>query len=562
MIKKKSIIAFFVTLAICNLTSYVANAQKVPGAATPPKFSTEPALKKTNLDDTKLTPEEAINKFSDAINLVKSNYVDNPDFNKLSEDAIRGFLKDLDPHSVYLTAAEYAKSQEDLNGSFEGVGIQFNILEDTILVSSVILGGPSEKAGVMPGDKIINIEKEKVAGVKIDNDAVIKRLRGQKGSKVTIEVKRAGEKQLIPYAITRDKIPLFSVDASYMATPNTGYIKINKFASTTIREFEEAFDKLKQSGASNLILDLRGNGGGLLDVAFKLADEFLSTDKLIVYTNGLNSPKREYKATSEGVFEKGKLIVLIDEGSASASEILSGAVQDWDRGIVIGRRSFGKGLVQRPFQLNDGSWMRMTIARYYTPTGRSIQKPYDKGNDEYKKEVNDRYKKGELYSKDSIKLADSLKYTTLLKKRTVYGGGGIMPDIFVGLDTSQITQYYKDLNKKNIIYNYSLSYIDGKREELLSKYPDVLAFENAFDVNTILNDFFVYAEKKEVKKVEADIKISKPLIINNIKALIARNLYGLNAQVKINNQNNETYLKAIETLKNDDFKKMDIGMDK
>ena len=443
-------------------------------------------------------------KFDDVLSLLKTRYVDTVNFNVLVEDAIKGMMKDLDPHSEYYTAEEYEKMNEPLQGNFEGIGVQFNITRDTIVVQSPISGGPSEKLGIRSGDKIVKVEGKNVAGIKITNNDVIKKLRGDKGTTVNVSIYRRGVKDLIEYAIVRDKIPIFSVDASYMLTPEIGYIKVNRFAETTMDEFRAGLDKLKSKNMKHLVLDLRGNSGGYLKTSIELSDEFLKDREMIVYTEGVSSPKRDYIATTRGAFEQGKLVVLIDEGSASASEIVSGAVQDWDRGLLIGRRSFGKGLVQGPFRLRDNSWLKITTARYYTPTGRCIQRPYDEGIDEYRKEDERRVASGELFHQDSIKVADSLKYYTP-NNRLVYGGGGIMPDIFMPLDTSENSKYLTEIYAQGILNDFVNEYVDGKRQEFASLYPDFETFDKKFQVNQkLFDEFLAYTDKNLAEKSKAD----------------------------------------------------------
>ena len=399
-------------------------------------------------------------KLKKVLDLINIFYVDTVNQDRIVEDAISGMLGDLDPHSVYISKDEVKSMNEPLQGNFEGIGIEFNILHDTIIVVSPIPGGPSDKLGIRGGDRIVTIEGKNVAGIGIKTADVRKKLLGPKGTIVNVGIKRRGEKNILDYTITRDKIPLFSLDAAYIVDNKTGYIKLNRFSASTMKEYKEAIAKLQTQGIENLILDLEGNGGGYLNTAIELADEFLDDKKLIVFTKGRNDPKTEHFANQSGSFENGKLIVLIDEGSASAIEIVTGAIQDWDSGIVICRRSFGKGLVQRQYPLPDASEIRLTIARYYTPTGRCIQKPYDKGVKNYQKDLINRYNKGELTQQDSIHFPDSLKYQTLTRKRTVYGGGGIMPDIFVPLDTSEITDYYRDLIRKGVLNRFALNYAE------------------------------------------------------------------------------------------------------
>lgn len=495
-------------------------------------------------------------KIENLLQLINYAYVDSTDENRITEAAIVALLKELDPHSVYIPEKELKKMNEPLIGNFEGVGIQFNILHDTLVVVSPIPGGPSEKVGIQAGDKIIEVDKESIAGVGLQNSDVQDKLRGKKGTKVTVAIMRRGEKDLLKFTITRDEIPIYSVDASYMVDDEIGYIKINRFANKTINEFREGLKKLKQENVKHLILDLRGNGGGYLKSAIQLADEFLNENKLIVYTEGLKSPKQEYFTTEKGGFEKGKLVILIDEGSASASEIVSGAIQDFDRGLIVGRRSFGKGLVQKPFSLIDGSAVRLTIARYYTPSGRSIQRPYDEGKEVYYKELTRRFEHGELVTEDSIAFPDSLKYTTLNSKRTVYGGGGIMPDVFVSLDTSMISDYLSKVTREGLVNEFALEYTQDNRTILMATYPTVKDFKNSFDAEKeLLTAFVDFAVKNEVEKNEADINTSKAFLLTRLKAIIARNLWDSSAYYQVISEIDNTLLKAVEEIKNDTFKK-------
>ncbi|MDD5570430.1 MAG: S41 family peptidase [Bacteroidales bacterium] len=502
--------------------------------------------------------DSAYLKFIAAMKCINTYYVDSTKPVKLTESAIIGMLKELDPHSAYLSKDEVIEANEPLQGSFDGIGIQFQLLNDTIFVVAVITGGPSEKLGILSGDKIVKIEGADATGKKITNSWVLKQLRGPKGTVVKVGISRKGEKNILDFNITRDKIPLYSVDATFMATPETGYIKLERFASTSIEEFNSALKKLKEKGAKNLILDLRGNSGGYLNTAVDLGDEFIERSKTIVYTEGLNSPRQYYKSSSRGNFKEGKLVILIDEGSASASEIVSGAIQDWDRGLIIGRRSFGKGLVQRPFDLTDGSIIRLTTARYYTPTGRCIQKSYKEGVDKYFENLAKRAEKGELYNSDSIHFPDSLKYYTP-NKRLVYGGGGIMPDIFIPLDTSEYSKYLSDLYRKGIFNQFSLEYVFDNKKELQEKYPTIESFKKNFKIDSdFLKTFIKYAEKKEVKKDDKEFKTSERIIITQIKALIARNLFDMSAYFEVIMDIDKTYQKAISVLQDNTFKKMKI----
>lgn len=525
---------------------------------------TEPNTVKTYLDnDIKYNVNSDINdlsdKFSSALQIINQSYVDTVNEDKLVETAIKKMLEDLDPHSVYISAAELKAANEPLEGNFEGVGIQFQIMKDTIEVVATIAGGPSEKVGVMPGDKIVMIDKENATGKKITNDYVLKKLRGKKNTKVNIMIYRRGVKELLDFTITRDVIPIKSIDAAFMATDKIGYIKLDRFAQSSMKEFYSAISELKVKGMKSLILDLRGNSGGYLNTAIDLADEFLPKGKLILYTEGVHSSRIEYKDKYNGSFESGKLVVLIDEGSASASEIVAGAIQDWDRGLIIGRLSFGKGLVQRPYDLPDGSVIRLTTARYHTPTGRCIQRPYIDGVDKYYEDLDDRYDKGALYSADSIHFPDSLKYYTS-KKRVVYGGGGIMPDIFIPLDTTEISSYYSSLVRKGILNQFSLQYVDDHRKKLKEQYPDLDFYIKNYKVeDDLINLLTEYATKEGLKKDDKGIETSKNLIKRELKGLLARNLWSTDAYIQIYMQTDKAFLKAIESINDPNtFKKNKI----
>lgn len=489
-------------------------------------------------------------KLMQVITAVNGFYVDTVSDKRIVEASIQGILKELDPHSTYTPADEVERMREPLEGSFEGIGVQFQILEDTIIVVQTISGCPAEKVGVLPGDQIIYIDSSVVAGKKIQNSDVFKRLRGKKGTLVKIKVKRKNVNDLLEFEIVRDKIPIYSVDASYMADKNIGYIKINSFGSTTAEEYRKAFEKLKKQGMKDLIVSLSGNGGGYLGTAIELADEFLTKDQLIVYTEGIHQPRSDAEATSNGGFEKGRLIVLVDEYSASASEIVSGALQDWDRAVIVGRRTFGKGLVQRELSLADGSAMRLTIARYYTPSGRCIQKPYKDGAEKYYKDVYDRSLKGELMHADSIHFPDSLKYFTKVLHRTVYGGGGIMPDVFVPIDTTDYSNYLRKLVSKGLVNKVSLQYLNKNRELIKTKYPTYEKYAKNFEVgDDIMNTLISEAEKDGVKFDEQQYNISKRLIKKQIKAYIAGDVWEVNEFYKEINSENEVLQKAIEIFK-------------
>lgn len=497
---------------------------------------------------TKTDPKETSQKLAATLFYIENFYVDTTQPAKLVETAIVSMLKELDPHSAYISKEELDAANEPLEGSFEGIGVTFQLSKDTILVVSPVPGGPSEKLGIQSGDKIIKINDEEAFGSKVNNKWVMDRLRGKKGSIVNVDIYRSGRKELIPFAIVRDKIPINSIDATFMLPGKTGYIKLNRFSKTSMEEFYTSMEQLKKEGMENLILDLRGNSGGFLNTAVELSDEFLDANKMIVYTEGINSPRQEYKSTSKGMFEKGKLIVLINEGSASASEIVSGAVQDWDRGLIIGRRSFGKGLVQRPFNLPDGSIIRLTNARYYTPTGRSIQRPYTEGVEKYYKDLYERHERGEFVHADSIHFPDSLKYTTP-GKRIVYGGGGIMPDVFIAWDSTQFTDYYSNLIRKGVFNRFTLEYANSKRAELLKTYPKPADFKAKFEISDkMMEAFKALGTAEDVKWNEEEYKRSKPLIEYQVKALIARNLWDMNAYYEIVSDYDETLLRALQIL--------------
>lgn len=511
-------------------------------------FQVSAQLKQKSVD-----PKSTTLKFNTLMQLINYYYVEDVDQPKLTEEAIVAVLKELDPHSVYISKEDVQKTNEPLVGNFEGVGIQFQIYKDTILVISPVPGGPSEKLGIMAGDKIIKINNEEAFGKKVTTQFVLDHLRGPKGSKVDVAIFRKGRKELLEYSITRDKIPLNSIDASYMLTTEIGYIKLSRFAATSTDEFIDAAAQLKKQGMKNLIFDLRGNSGGYLNIAFDLADQFLPSGKLVVYTKGVRTSKEEYIATSNGTFETGKLVVLIDEGSASASEIVSGAVQDWDRGLILGRRSFGKGLVQRPYMLPDSSMVRITTARYYTPSGRCIQKPYADGDEDYRDDFLKRLNHGELYHADSIKFPDSLRYFTN-NRRVVYGGGGVMPDYFIPLDTTFASGYYTDIFRKGLLNEFTVQYIEANRKDLMKAYPDVKTFKAGFtNDEKLLNEFVAFAETKQVPRNDKDLQASGTQIKSVLKGLIARNLFNMNAYFEITGANDDELLKAVEVINNTEY---------
>lgn len=494
---------------------------------------------------------EDMYKFGKALHFIDNQYIDSVDRAKLVEKAIKSIIEDLDPHTVYLTKEEVQEMNESLEGNFEGIGIEFNIHNDTIYVISPISGGPSEKVGIQAGDRIVKIDGENVAGIDITTGGVQDRLLGEKGTKVNVAIKRPGVEELLKFTIVRDKIPIHSLDASYMTENNHGYIKLNRFAQTTHDEFLEAVEKLRKKGMESLILDLRGNGGGYLDQAIKLADEFIEEGKLLVYTEGRNVERENNYSTKKGKLEKENIVILLDEGSASASEIVAGAVQDWDRGIILGRRSFGKGLVQRPVSLPDGSMIRLTIARYHTPTGRVIQKPYNNDKEEYAMEVLERYNKGEMISADSIDFPDSLQYKTKKLNRIVYGGGGIMPDIFMPLDTNRYSDVLNDFVREGILNAFVIHYIDQNRDTFKEKYTDFPEFKKDFDVDEeILTKLIEYAEKEGAEVKNEEIEEGKDDLKLHIKALIARDLWDMSEYFHIVNQRDKIYNKAVDILDN------------
>ena len=494
---------------------------------------------------------EALRKLQIAEMAVTNLYVDSVDEQKLVEDGIRGMIEKLDPHSSYSTPKEVKEMNEPLRGNFEGIGVQFNMVEDTLLVIQPVSGGPSEKKGIMAGDRIVSVNDTAIAGVKMSKEEIMKRLRGPKGTKVNLGIVRRGISDTLRFVIIRDKIPVKSIDATYMLRKDVGYIRIGNFGATTPDEFAESLKKLKEQGMKTLVLDLQENGGGYLHAAVEIANQLLHEDDLIVYTEGRTAQRTEYKAKGGGLFEKGKVIVLVDSYTASAAEIVSGAIQDHDRGIVVGRRTFGKGLVQRPIDLPDGSMIRLTIAHYYTPSGRCIQKPYEKGNQkDYAEDMLHRLKSGELMSADSVHFADSLKYYTLKEHRVVYGGGGIMPDEFVPLDTTKYTRFHRQLSAKSYIINASLHYIDQYRKPLQAQYPKFADFQARFEMpQRVIDDIFAEAAKQDVKpKDDAERQQTLPYLRLQLKALVARDLWGMDEYFTIINETNDIVQKALQLL--------------
>jgi len=517
---KRAIILIFVLIVT---THFVSRAQEVQGQAM---------------------------KFARVLNIIESFYVDTTNIGKLTESAISEMLSTLDPHSIYISKDEVAEMNQPLEGNFEGIGISFNVFQDTLMVMTTIPGGPSEQVGLRPGDRIVKVDGKNIVNIGLKTPDVFKLLRGDKGTKVNLTILRKGEQAPLEFTIIRDKIPIFSLDASFMLNKETAYIKLNKFAATTIEEFKEAMKSLNTAGkVKNLVLDLRGNGGGFLGAAYELANQFLEEKKLIVYTEGTHSPRRDYYSSTRGDFVQGNLVVLIDEGSASASEIVAGALQDWDRGVLIGRRSFGKGLVQQPFPLNDGSMLRLTTAHYYTPAGRNIQKPYKNDIKNYRNDYLKRFENGEMFNRDSISFPDSLMMKTLVTKRKVYAGGGIMPDIFIPMDTSMYYRYFNNLVRKNVLFPYVVGYIDHNRGQIKAQYKSFADFKNNFTVTeAMINDLIKAGEKEGIKKDEESLKVSGPNISRQIKALVARDIYDTGAYYQIMIEDDKEIEKAVEVL--------------
>jgi carboxyl-terminal processing protease len=513
-------------------------------------------------------------KINTALYAIDNLYVDTVKSSKLVEDAIIGMLAKLDPHSTYLTAEELKEADEPLQGNFDGIGVQFNMLTDTLYIVEVISGGPSEKVGIRAGDRIIQVDDTLIAGVKMKNTEVMSRLRGPKGTTVNVKILRKNNAGLLDFKIIRDKIPIHSLNAHYMLDAETGYIKLDRFAATSHEEFKTAVAELQTQGMKNLIFDLQSNGGGYLDAGIWIANEFLKQNQLIVYTEGVHQRRNDARARFDGTLSTGRLIILVDENTASASEIVSGAVQDWDRGVIVGRRTFGKGLVQRPIPLPDGSMIRLTTARYYTPTGRSIQTPYESGKlDSYYNEFNTRFLRGEMLSADSIQFSDSLKYSTLVENRTVYGGGGIMPDYFVPMNNDTTgwyylaakTSLYREIYNNGTIYKYVTQMIDNNRDKLKKQYPDYVTIGKKFTVSDkIINELLDLYKKDKAEELkeksyqlteeqQKELPNAKPLIQFQLKGYLIRELLGENDYYHFLNDSdvyNDALPKAIELINN------------
>lgn len=535
----------FISILLCSVVLTTAQAQT-------------PALRKLQMAEFAIT------------NL----YVDKVDENKLVEEAIINMLAQLDPHSVYSDAEEVKKMNEPLVGNFEGIGVQFNMIEDTLFVIQPVSNGPSEKVGILAGDRIVAVNDTAIAGVKMSTEEIMSRLRGPKDSKVDLTIVRRGVGEPLVFTVKRDKIPIFSLDASYIIRPKIGYIRVNRFGATTAEEFKKALSDLQKKGMKDLILDLQGNGGGYLNASIDMANEFLGTKDLIVYTEGRNSQRSEFFAKGNGSFRKGRLVVLVDEYSASASEIVSGAIQDWDRGVIVGRRTFGKGLVQRPIDLPDGSMIRLTVARYYTPAGRSIQKPYHSSLSEassetsskasgadniekYNRDLIDRYNRGEMTSADSIHFPDSLICKTKRLERTVYGGGGIMPDYFIPIDTTLYTDYHRQLVAKGVVLKTTMRYIEQNREKLLREYKQFDRFNANFEIgDDLLNNLLQIAGDEKIEFNEEEYTRALNLIKPQLKALIARDLWDMSEYFQVINSTNESVTRALEILNSMEYEQI------
>lgn len=496
-----------------------------------------------------------LNKFNSLYQLIQENYADTVDNNKMIDVAIVKMLESLDPHSTYIPSKDVQKANEPLVGNFEGIGISYDVIKDTMYVVEVILGGPCSYVGVQAGDKLIKVNDTICAGRGLARDDYMRKLRGPKGTKVKLTFLRGAYE--VDFTVSRDVIPIYSVDAQYMLNTTTGYIKISRFAARTAMEVQEAIQRLKRVGMKNLILDLQGNQGGYLNSAVQICDDLLDGNKLIVYTEGMHSPRQEFLSSGNGLHKTGKIIVLINENSASASEIVAGAIQDWDRGLILGRRSFGKGLVQKPFYLADGSVVRLTTAHYYTPSGRNIQKPYDGSKDKYYNEIIARIKSGQIMQADSVKFPDSMMRKTA-RGRRVYSGGGISPDIFVGIDTSMYSEYYLQLIRKGLLNSFVIGYLDKNRATMMQLYPTIKEFKNNYAVNkSLMLQFNEYGAANGVPIDKNGLKVSGAHMSMQLKALLARNLYSAAAYFEIYNELDPMIIKALELMEKD-FSKYNI----
>ena len=496
-------------------------------------------------------PSAAMTKLMNAEYFISNMYVDTVNDNQLVEGAIRGMLESLDPHSSYTDAKETKELEEPLQGEFEGIGITFNMKQDTLYVIQTVPGGPSDRVGILAGDRIVTVNDSLIAGQKMKNSDIMRRLRGKKGTKVNVQVKRGSSKQLIDFTITRDKIPMHSVDAAYMLDERTGYVRISRFGAKTHNEMVEAMDKLVNEGMQQVIIDLSDNGGGFLNAAVDMCNEFMERGQMIVYTQGEHAPRSEASARGNGKYSSMPVVVIVNQYSASASEIFSGAMQDWDRGVIVGRRTFGKGLVQRPFRFDDGSMIRLTVARYYTPSGRCIQKPYTKGDKKaYEDDINDRVKDGELYNIDSVRVDQSQRYLTLKNKRPIYGGGGILPDVFVPVDTAEYSVYYRDLMAKGVFNQFAVEYVDQHRAELKTRFATVEDFDRFFNLGEAeMQRFIAIGEAEKVKHNPEQYATSQNLMRMVIKGLIARDIYSdPSAYTKVINHRNRDLDAALNVI--------------
>ena len=494
---------------------------------------------------------EMVRKVQAAEFFISHFYVDSLSEGKVVDSAIEGMLKQLDPHSTYIKAKDVERSVENLNGSFEGIGVQFNMIEDTLVVIQPVSGGPSERKGIIAGDRIVLVNDTAIAGVKMSRDEIMRRLRGPKGSKVRLGIIREGVKGINEFVIVRDKIPVHTLDAFYMVDDKTGYVKLSSFGQTTHDEFMTAVNSMKEKGMTRLVLDLQGNGGGYLQSAVEVSNEFLPEGEMIVYTDGRAIQRQEYRANGQGTLKDIEVVVLVDSYTASAAEIVSGAIQDNDRGTIVGRRTFSKGLVQRPFELPDKSVIRLTTAHYYSPSGRCIQKPYKKGeNRDYAMDVINRLKSGELTNADSIHFADSLKYETLRQHRTVYGGGGIMPDEYIPLDTTLYTNYHRELSAKSIVLQQNLRYVDSHRKKLKKEWTSFADYKQRYEVpQTLIDAILKEGDKQKIKpKDDAELQKTLPYLRLQLKALIARDIWDMSEYFSVYNEENEMVKRALQVI--------------